>query len=213
MQAQGHQPKRVRGMDRLPAVMFAGALALGGCDAADGTAKSSDVSRSRVDVVTAKGPKVDIAGFCDVHADAGTAKPMLFPALDGAKTPAPAAGWRWVNVWATWCKPCIEELPMLAKWRAKFASDHLPLEVMFLSVDAAGADVEAFRKTHPEAPEGPRIGDASGLGPWLQSIGLDEGSVLPIHLFVDGEQKIRCVRMGAVGERDYDTVRGLVQAG
>lgn len=197
-------------MDRLSLVIVA-ALA-GGCDG-DGKAAPSDAGRSRVDVVTAKGPKVDIAGFCDVQADATTAKPMVFPALDGAAAPGKASGWRWINVWATWCKPCIEELPMLAALRSKFDGDHLPLELVFLSVDAAADDVTAFRKAHPDAPEGLRIKDANGLGAWLQSIGLDEGSVLPIHLFVDGEQKIRCVRMGAVSERDYDTVRGLVRAG
>lgn len=102
---------------------------------------------------------------------------------------------------------------MLAGLRERFAADHLPIELMFLSVDADDATVASFRKAHPGTPEGLRIKDESVLGPWLKSIGLDENSALPIHLFVDAEQRIRCVRMGEVEASHYDTVRGLVQAG
>jgi thiol-disulfide isomerase/thioredoxin len=166
----------------------------------------------RVDAVVAKAPKIDIEGFCDTHAPAASARAMVMPELAGV-APAKAGGWRWINVWATWCKPCVQELPMLAGLRERFAADHLPLELVFLSVDADDATVAAFRKAHPGTPEGLRIRDESVLGPWLQSIGLDENSALPIHLFVDAEQRIRCVRMGEVEASHYDTVRGLVQAG
>lgn len=187
------------------------ALALGACDdKAEPAAKSG--GSARVDAVAAKSTKIDLEGFCDVHAPAATAKSLVLPELSGTAPPA-AGGWRWVNVWATWCKPCVEELPMLAKLRERFAGDHLPLDLVFLSVDATSDEVASYRKAHPDTPESLQIKDAAKLPEWLAAIGLAEDSALPIHLFVDETQKIRCVRMGAVAEKDYETVRGLVRKG
>lgn len=49
-----------------------------------------------------------------------------------------------VAVWATWCAPCIEELPTLAKFHAKHASEGL--EIVGLCVDdraELGAKIQA----------------------------------------------------------------------
>jgi thiol-disulfide isomerase/thioredoxin len=196
-------------MDRLSTLIFA--VVLGACDGG-GEAPTKGAGDPRVDAVAKKATKVDLEGFCDVHAPAATAKSIVLPELSGSAPPA-ASGWRWINVWATWCKPCIEELPMLAKLRDRFAGDHLPLELVFLSVDGTADDVASYRKAHPDTPDSLQIKDAATLGAWLQSVGLSEDSALPIHLFVDDAQKIRCVRMGGVAEHDYDVVRGMVRQG
>jgi thiol-disulfide isomerase/thioredoxin len=197
-------------MDRLSFVILAVLVpCVGGCDDDTPVAKSSG---SRVDAVTAKAPKVDLAGFCDSHAQAATAKSFVMPEL-GAGTPAASKGWRWINVWATWCRPCVEELPLIARLADKFAADHLPLSVEFLSVDATADEVSTFAASHPGTPSSLRIKDAGALPAWLGTIGLDESSALPIHLFVDDEDKIRCVRMGAIEASHYDTVRAMVRAG
>ncbi|MBP0482791.1 TlpA disulfide reductase family protein [Sagittula salina] len=41
-----------------------------------------------------------------------------------------------VNVWATWCVPCVTELPSLGKLRSAVAQDGI--EVFALSVDRGG---------------------------------------------------------------------------
>lgn len=196
-------------MDRLSTVVAAFAVLFVACDDDQPVAKSSG---SRVDAVVAKAPKVDMAGFCDTHAQAATAKAFVMPELAGA-APAAAKGWRWINVWATWCRPCVEELPMIAGLRDRFTSDHLPLSVEFLSVDATADEVSKFEAAHPGSPSSLRIKDAGTLPTWLTAIGLDETSALPIHLFVDADNKIRCVRMGAIEASHYDTVRAMVRAG
>jgi thiol-disulfide isomerase/thioredoxin len=198
-------------MDRLSTVIVGAALAAcdGGGAAADGKPPET---RSRVDVVQAAKPKIDVAGFCDVRPAAGQGKKLAMPELRGP-TPKAGAGWQWVNVWATWCKPCVEELPMLTALRGKFDADHLPLSLVFLSVDAEESEVGAFEAKHGKVAEGVQIKNADLLPQWLASIGLDENSALPIHLFVDESGEIRCVRMGAVSETDYDTVKGIVREG
>lgn len=199
-------------MDRLSTVVAA-LLGVGavGCDDDGPVAKSSG---SRVDAVTAKAPKVDLEGFCDSHAQAATAKTFVMPKLaTGAGKPETAKGWKWINVWATWCRPCVEELPLIAGLKTKFAADHLPLSVEFLSVDATADEVGKFESTHPGTPSSLRIEDAGALPAWLGTIGLDESSALPIHLFVDDKDKIRCVRMGAIEASHYETVRAMVRAG
>lgn len=201
-------------MDRLSTLIGVGlALALAGCD--DG-AKADDKpaeTRSRVDVVQAGKPKIDIAGFCDVHPAQGQGKKLVLPELRAGTPPAASGGWQWVNVWATWCKPCVEELPMLRGLKGKFDADHLPLSLLFLSVDAGEEEVTAFEGKHGKIDGGLQIKDANALPAWLASVGLDENTALPIHFFVDETNTIRCVRMGAVNEDAYETVKGIVRGG
>ncbi len=44
-----------------------------------------------------------------------------------------------VNFWATWCLPCVKELPALSQLRRNLASDDI--EVIALSLDRGGAPV------------------------------------------------------------------------
>ncbi len=44
-----------------------------------------------------------------------------------------------LNVWATWCAPCVEEMPTLDRLQAELGSDGL--EVVALSIDRAGPSV------------------------------------------------------------------------
>jgi thiol-disulfide isomerase/thioredoxin len=52
-----------------------------------------------------------------------------------------------INLWATWCAPCVEELPSLAKLSKTLAPDDIA--VLPLSSDRGGAQrVEAFFQQH-----------------------------------------------------------------
>lgn len=48
-----------------------------------------------------------------------------------------------LNLWATWCAPCVTEMPTLAKLQAEYASR--PLEVVAVSVDTP-ADADKARR-------------------------------------------------------------------
>lgn len=195
-------------MDRLSLVgiLLAG---LAGCEGGKSTANSAP-SRSRFEAVEAKAdPRHAPDQFCENwQADGGPQ--FSFPPLTGAAAPA-AGPIRWVNVWATWCAPCIEEFPRIVDWKEKLAATGKPVEVVFVSVDGADVDLAAFAKSHPEVEGTLRISDPELLPSWLGGLGLPENAVLPIHLFVDGKSRLRCVRMGGVGAEDYPGVAGVLE--
>lgn len=51
-----------------------------------------------------------------------------------------------VNFWATWCPPCVEELPLLNDFHQKNKADNW--QVLGLAVDQPNA-VQTWLKTHP----------------------------------------------------------------
>ena len=199
-------------MDRLSPVsrLLLPALLLTACDGATTTAPP-EASNARFQSVPAA-PVKDRAldDFCEHHDDAATARTWAWPELD---TPAPAAAttWTWVNVWATWCGPCVAEMPMLGRWKDKLHTDGLDVDLQFLSVDANAPDVARYKAAHAEAASSVRIKDYALLAGFLSSTGLDASAVIPLHYFIDPDKKVRCVRMGAVEESDYTTVKRVLK--
>lgn len=165
---------------------------------------------SRVNAVAKATPDPRrIASFCEVHAGADQAKPFQYPPMD--TPPAPTKSWRWVSLWATWCGPCIAEMPMLSKWKARLAEQGKPVDLQLISVDDTADVVERFKVKHPELDVGSlRAHSAAAMGGWLPQIGLDAGAPIPIHVFVDPEGRTRCVRTGAIDPGDYDTVKAIL---
>ncbi|MEO5669889.1 MAG: TlpA disulfide reductase family protein [Ramlibacter sp.] len=89
------------------------------------------------------------------------ARPRELPPLrfaDGSGAPTSLAAFRGkvvlLNVWATWCPPCVAEMPTLDRLQAALGG--ADFEVVALSIDSAGAPaVQAFflrtgiKKLHP----------------------------------------------------------------
>jgi thiol-disulfide isomerase/thioredoxin len=195
-------------MDRLPALSLAAALAVSLAGCGDDGEIRPEAPPSRVEAVAA--PREDPAiRFCDVSAPVGQGTLLVMPAVEGPAMPA--SGWRWINVWATWCAPCVEEMPRIVEWRARLAADGAPVEPYFVSVDESAETIAAWRAEHASAPESARLSDPAGLPALVAALGLDAGATIPIHALVDPGGHLRCVRTGSVGERDYDAVRGILR--
>ncbi len=114
-----------------------------------------------------------------------------FPDPDGAVQPL--ANWRGrplvVNFWATWCPPCVEEMPDLQQVRDQYLS--LGVEIVGIGIDSA-AKIAAFRDKHrltlPLLVAGAggsdlyrALGNASGVLPYTVLIGAD-GRVRKRHV-------------------------------
>ncbi len=141
------------------------------------------------------------------------AAPPLRALPPGVKGPAEPAvgGWTWVNLWATWCTPCRDELPLLAKWRDALAREGRPFRLELLSADAP-ADGAALAKAIASGLPGPVtwLRGEDDLGPYLDSLGIDRNAALPIHALVDPRGQLRCVRVGAIHDRDYPVVKAML---
>jgi thiol-disulfide isomerase/thioredoxin len=179
---------------------------LAGCE--DG-ASAPPATQRVVSVTQDRAQAPDLASFCDVHADGEEGRRLTFPPLDQT-LPAQGSRWRWVNVWATWCRPCIEEMPMLLEWQSRLNEGGATLDLVFLSVDEEAETVTQFRRAHPRLPESVRLTDQGALQDWIAGLGLDAGATLPLHIFADPNGNIRCARSGAVAAPSYETVRLLV---
>jgi thiol-disulfide isomerase/thioredoxin len=191
-------------MDRLSALIALAAL--GACE----DKKDDGPPPSRVNAVKADPAAAQAAAeaFCDVRHPADKAPAFALPALSG-EAPAMPDGWRWVNVWATWCKPCVEEIPMLRTWRDKLAKKR-PFHLVFVSGDASDEELATYRGLVDAAPDGPRIADYEALPAWLATLGLEGSPSLPVHILVDPAGKTRCVRAARVTEKDLAAVETLL---
>jgi thiol-disulfide isomerase/thioredoxin len=194
-------------MDRLPTliVIAAAGAALGACDA---KTEPAAVPPRTNGAKVAAGQAATTEAFCDVHASDERGAAFHWPDVTGGSAPGAPAGWRWVNVWATWCKPCVAEMPRLMAAHDKLAASGKHVELTFVSVDDSDADIAAFRKDHPGTPPSLRIASSDQRAAWLRSLGLGDGAI-PIHLFVSPANKLRCARAGEVREQDLPTVDKL----
>lgn len=178
-----------------------------GCD--EGAATTPAPS-GRVVAVSGKASGPDLAGFCDQYSAGETASALTLPPLDGA-APTGAGRPRWVNVWATWCKPCVEEMPRLLAWQKRLAEQGKPLDLVFVSVDVTPDAIAQFRSEHPEMPESLHVSNTEAFSAWLPTAGLADGSPIPMHLYADARGYQRCARAGAVAETDFSFVQTLIE--
>jgi len=187
----------------------AAAVVAGGCD--DNT-KSSKASRERANAVTVSAKnRPDPAAVCDKHYAASSAPSYEPPALAGTAAAAKPGAWRWVNVWASWCKPCVEEMARLRRWTKKLHQGGTKVQLVMISADASAEDEAKFRKQHPDTPPGVRLERTDDLVPWIAKLGV-KGASLPVHILVDPAGKVRCVRASAVQSTDYAAVAALLGA-
>jgi thiol-disulfide isomerase/thioredoxin len=153
--------------------------------------------------------------FCEKTFASGE-KPFVTPpeqAVPGEPAAgAKASGWRWINFWASWCGPCLEEMPLLKSWKQTFDKDGVPLSFELWSIDEDRAAFTQALVNKQRFPAGPirwlRSGD--DLPSVMESLGVERDTAIPVHALVDPKGDLRCVRVGAVGSNDYGTIKSII---
>jgi thiol-disulfide isomerase/thioredoxin len=157
------------------------------------------------------------ASFCEKTFPSGASRwtsPPERPVPNGGVHRASSGGWLWVNLWATWCGPCLRELPLLEQWRATLAKDGVPVRFEMWSVDEDAGALAKMLAGSPRFPGPVRwVRSPDDLPDLLNRLGVDQSSAIPIHALVDAQGNLRCVRVGAVPEAAYGTVRTLLAGG
>jgi thiol-disulfide isomerase/thioredoxin len=189
--------------------LLAAAMAIG-CDTGSSSPSTAEAPPSRtVGVAADPAPRVSLDELCEVRAEPEERPRFAMPEL-ATEGPGVEGDWRWVNVWATWCRPCVEEMPRLVEWKDRLRTSGVSVDLVFISADRSDEEIAAFREEHPNIPGSARIADVAGLSTWVTTFGLDEGATLPIHVFVDPAGDVRCARTGGVADADFPAVQQLL---
>jgi len=101
-----------------------------------------------------------------------------------------------VNFWATWCEPCVEEMPMLSRLQQEYEREGVRFVGIALDdADRAGEFASGLDLAYPilvgkadVVMTGRRFGNATGM--------------LPFSVLIDSEGIIRWTRLGALSRED-----------
>jgi len=173
-------------------LLLLGALALGGCARSNGEADQGNAAEAKA---AAAGP---VTGVLD-RSHAGTPAPS-FTFEDPQGRPTSMAAFRGrpvlVNLWATWCAPCVIEMPSLD---ALAVREGEALQVLALSQDIGGRELvsrffarRAFRELE------------ANLDPEMRFMSELKLSTLPTTILYDADGK-EVWRM--VGRAEWESER------
>jgi thiol-disulfide isomerase/thioredoxin len=134
--------------------------------------------------------------------DAGRLLAATYP--DAAGRPHPLKAWLGkpvaFNFWATWCVPCLEEVPLLVEFDARFSSKGA--QVVGICADQAVKMLE-FAKTYRMAY--PLLVADAGVFDLLRSLGNRAGA-LPYTIVLDRSGTIVHKRLGALKPGELEAV-------
>jgi thiol-disulfide isomerase/thioredoxin len=187
-------------------------LALAACN----EKSTHPVASSRYEAVKAVSDPA--ARWCDTSFTGPAAPALTLPPLAAPKTGANPAvlpkGKRvWMNLWATWCQPCLREMPLLLKWRDDLRKDGVDVDVLFLSLDEDANAFDSFLAQRKDivAAKVARVASQRDYEQWAKAIMKDPATPIPIHMLATADGNLRCIRSGSLREGDYPAAKSVLR--
>lgn len=117
-----------------------------------------------------------------------------------------------VNLWSTWCRPCMEEMPRLLSLAAQHRDDGLGS--MFISMDIAASRDDALRfmaEQHAPAPSHIRVGRDADFIPVMHG---EWSGTLPATILFDESRRPQHIWVGEVPMDELErAVRQMLSEG
>lgn len=112
-----------------------------------------------------------------------------------------------INFWATWCTPCVEEMPMLDAYFREHAAKGF--QIIGLAIDLQSSVNKFLSRTPISYPIGIAPLEGTRL---LRDLSNGVGD-LPFSLFLDADGKVRGRKMGRLQISDLEGWRQSVTHG
>jgi len=139
-----------------------------------------------------------LVGAFGIQHSSGATELLRLTLPDLQRRPVSLSQWQGrvvvANFWATWCSPCLEEMPLLAEVHRRHADGGL--QVVGIALDQEAKIMEFVAKLQIKYPV--VVGDGSVFG-LLQKLGNNSGG-LPFTVVLD--------RRGAVAHRKLGAFKG-----
>jgi thiol-disulfide isomerase/thioredoxin len=165
-------------------------------------------SSGSVDDPTAFGPRADLAPSAEPSPQPGAvpsaAPAQALPVVDGGalleKIRQSGHKGVVVNVWASWCDPCREELPMLARVAPKLAAKGVP--IWLVSVDEPEGFIAAKGVLDSLHIQLPSFAAAPPLSAFKLAMNPKWPGMIPVSFLFDSTGKLRYFWAGEVYEKE-----------
>ncbi|QJD94823.1 TlpA family protein disulfide reductase [Mucilaginibacter robiniae] len=95
-----------------------------------------------------------------------------------------------VNFWATWCGPCVAELPYFNQLQTTYAKQLLKVLLVSMDFDSKYQAVNTFVRTHKLVPE-VYLASRKSDQEFIDGINKDWSGALPGTLIVNGKKGFR----------------------
>lgn len=108
----------------------------------------------------------------------------------------------WINLWAAWCEPCKEEIPLLIEWHTSLAKKGIDFDLVFVSLDDDDRQLQRFLDAQQHLAGTFHLAEGKERDGWLEAFGLTSDVRLPVQLLVAPGGELACQIDGAVARSD-----------
>ncbi len=109
-----------------------------------------------------------------------------------------------INFWATWCKPCVAEMPYFQQAATKFANQKVKVVFVSLNYPREISVIDKFAKQHKITQEC-YVLNAGNPNVWIDKIEKEWGGSIPATIMYKGGKKV-FFREGEFSQTELDSI-------